>query len=190
MAKKTVKVAVAAVPKSMSEAVQVVFQIGEHQRHIDAVELEYNKRIQALKEIMVKEAEPYQKEIDKLFAGLYVFAEKNRQSLTDDGKRKTVDASPAGEFGWRLPPHSISFHDKKAVIAELKKMGLSTEFIRIEEEVNKEAMLKDEDARVRAAKVKGLKVVQQEYFYVKPAEVTVTQEVQRKAEDLRALVGG
>ncbi len=88
--------------------------------------------------------------------------------MTEQGKKKTVEL-PTGIFGWRTTPPSVSLKNVKKVMEELKKLGL-TQFIRIKEEINKEAILREPDV---AKHVKGILITQHEEFVVKPVEVQV-----------------
>jgi len=76
---------------------------------------------------------------------------------------------PTGFFGWRSTPPAVSLKNIKAVLKKLKELGLKR-FIRIKEEPDKEAMLKEPEV---AKSVKGVSITQYEEFFIKPLELEV-----------------
>jgi len=169
MTRKTrVKRPVIPVPKSLDEAAEFLRQIGEEQRTTDAIQSDLNAEVDELKAKAMSDAEPHQKKISQLVEGLFAFAETNRDELTDSGKRKTVEL-PTGIFGWRMTPPAVSLHNVEAILKSLKSLKLDR-FIRAKEEVDKEAMLKEQEV---AKTVKGVSISQHEEFIVKPTELEV-----------------
>lgn len=169
MAKKVrIKRPVIPVPKSLDEQAEFLRRVGEKQRIIDAINLNLNRKVDGLRSKAMSDAKPYQKEISQLVEGLFAFAETNRDELTDGGKRKTVEL-PTGIFGWRLTPPSIVLRNVKSILKSLKLLNLHR-FIRTKEEIDKEAMLKEQKV---AKTVKGVSIAQHEEFIVKPAEMEV-----------------
>ena len=179
MTRKTrVKRPVIPVPKSLDEAAEFLRQIGEEQRTTDAIQSDLNAEVDELKAKAMSDAEPHQKKISQLVEGLFAFAETNRDELTDSGKRKTVEL-PTGIFGWRMTPPAVSLHNVKAILKSLKSLKLDR-FIRAKEEVDKEAMLKEQEV---AKTVKGVSISQHEEFIVKPTELEV--EITSNADKLK-----
>ena len=71
-------------------------------------------------------------------------------------------------MSWRLRPPSIRIRSQEAVLEALRTLGL-TRFVRVKEEVNKDAMLAEADI---AATVAGVTVVKGvEDFVITPHEV-------------------
>jgi len=68
-----------------------------------------------------------------------------------------------------MTPLSVSLRDAESILKSLRSLGLQR-FIRIKEEVSKEAMLKEPDV---AKTVKGVSISQREEFVAKPAELEV-----------------
>ena len=167
------KKVVIAVPKSLDEAAQFLAQIGEEQRATDTIRLDLNTTVDKLKTQAMADDEPHQKKISELVEGLFAYAEAHRDDLTDDGKRKEVKV-PTGIFGWRMTPPAVSLRDVKSILESLKSLRLKR-FIRIKEEVNKDAMLKEPDL---AKTVKGVSISQREEFIAKPAELEVEIAIQ------------
>ncbi|MBU2109661.1 host-nuclease inhibitor Gam family protein [Patescibacteria group bacterium] len=162
------KKVVIAVPKSLDEAAEFLAQMGKEQRATDVIQSGLNAEVDRLKAKAMAGAKPHQDKISQLVEGLFAFAEAHRDELTDHGKRKTVEV-PTGTFGWRMTPLSVSLRDAESILKSLRSLGLQR-FIRIKEEVSKEAMLKEPDV---AKTVKGVSISQREEFVAKPAELEV-----------------
>ena len=167
------KRAVVAVPKSLNEAAQFLAQIGEEQRATNKIQSSLNAKVDELKAKAMVNDEPHQKKISELVEGLFAFAEAHRDELTDHGKRKTVEV-PTGTFGWRMTPPSVKLRDVESILESLKALKLKR-FIRIKEEVDKEAMLKEPET---AKTVKGVSISQREEFVAKPAVLEVEIVIQ------------
>lgn len=168
MTEKKIKKAVVLIPKNLEEAADFIGRIGKSQREIDKIQMELNGRVEKLKAIAVAEAKQCGENISNLAEGVYIFAESQRDALTDGGKRKAVEML-TGSFSWRTTPPAVSIRNIKAVLAKIKGLGLK-QFIRIKEELDKEAMLKDPKL---ASSVKGVRIEQREEFIIKPAELSL-----------------
>ena len=162
------KKVVIAVPKSLDEAAQFLAQIGKEQRATDKIRSNINTKVEKLKAKAMADAEPHQEKISQLVEGLFAYAEAHRDKLTDSGKYKTVKV-PTGIFGWRMTPPAVSLRNVKSILESLKSLGLEC-FIRTNEEIDKEAMLKEPEL---AKTVKGVSISQHEEFITKPAELEV-----------------
>ena len=164
-------------PHDIQEAADYVREIGEAQRAINGIEGHLNSVVERLRERAMERSQPHAEQIELLRDGLYAFAEAHRDELTESGKRKSVDVT-TGTFGWRMTPPTVSLRNVKKIIAKLKELKL-TRFIRVKEEVDKEAMLREPDV---ASGVKGVSIAQHEDFFIKPAELEV--EIAADAEKL------
>lgn len=164
------------IPATLEETAEFISRIGKGQREIDRIQNEFNKAVEKLKSESMSETQVHEGNISQLFEGLFIFAESHRNELTEDGKRKTVEL-PTGIFGWRLTPPAVSLKNVKQVLEELIKRRLK-QFIRVKQEVDKEAMLKEPDV---AKSVKGVTIGQYEEFMVKPAELEleITSDVSK-----------
>ena len=157
-----------ATPQSLDEASAYVAAIAEEQRTIDKLQAEFNQKVKELQEQAVAAVKPHSTQVEALVEGVYAFAQSRQAELIGDGKKKSVDV-PAGTFGWRLTPPAVSITGVEDVLERLKKMKLQ-KFIRTKEEIDKEAMLKDQE---QALKVEGVSIGQREEFFVKPTELKV-----------------
>ena len=166
MAKKTLKRSVVPVPNNLDEAAEFVRSIGEKKRTVEKLFNRLNEKIEKLKAEAKANSEEHEKKIGQYIEGLYIYAEGQREELTDGNKKKTIKVI-SGTFGWRMTPPAVSLKEVKDILAALKKRGLKR-FIRVKEEPDKEAMLKEPNI---AKKVKGVSIGQHEEFVVKPNEV-------------------
>ena len=150
---------------SIGEIAKAVSQIGKHQRELASIQRSVNREVEEVKTKATRKAERHQREIKDLFDALFLFAQNNRKELTEGGKKKTVSL-PTGQLSWRLTPLAVSVKDKDQVVATLKRLGLDR-FIRVKEELDKQAVLKESEA---VSNIKGISIDQREEFVVKPEE--------------------
>lgn len=162
---KTTKRPALPAPQNLNEAAEYVRRIGEVKRGIEQADNEMNARIEAVKALFVERVSSLQEQLQQLVDGLHAFAQANRDELTDRERRKSVQL-PTGMFGWRLTPKAVTLRGVKAVLERLVALGLDR-FIRTKPEINKEAMLQEEEV---AAGVEGVTIGQREEFFVKPSE--------------------
>jgi len=156
------------IPKNLKEAAMFLVEIGKEQRLIEEIKSDYNAEMEKLKAKLVASINPHQERLLQLIKGIFAYAEAHRNELTNGGRCKTVK-TPTGVFGWRMTPPAVSLHNVKSVLEVLKRLNLKR-FIRVKEEINKEAILKEPNI---AKKVKGIFIRQDEEFFVKPAILEV-----------------
>lgn len=159
------------VPQTDEEANDFIARIGEAQRERTRIETAMNDALAALKEQYEDKARPHKTQIEALTQGVQVFCEANRARLTRDGKVKFYRFG-AGEVCWRTRPLKVSVCNQEVVIAALKRLDLGR-FLRVKEEVNKEAMLAEPDV---ARTVAGVTVGSAgEDFVIKPFETELEE---------------
>ncbi len=181
--KKIAKRRTVPVPRNLDEVTRFVAEIGEAKRVIEEIQAALDQGVTTLKENASGKVTPHEERIQELLEGLYVFAEANRDTLTEGGKRKTVDVQ-TGCFGWRVARPSVWVGNNTKAVAALKNLGLD-ELVRTIEEVNKEAILESPD---KVKDVKGIKVRRdEEFFFTKP--LTLKLEVASSVENLKMAVG-
>lgn len=178
MKKKRIKCAAAPmkVPQSAQEANAFIAQIGDAQRAREVIQTAMNEAMARLKESYEAQARPLAEGIESLTRGLQIWCEANRNQLTQ-GNRVTYQVKyhrfAAGEISWRLRPRSVFVRKVEEVLHQLHMLRLQR-FIRVKEEINKEAMLADPAA---ANQIPGVRVSSPgEEFVVKPFE-TALEEV-------------
>lgn len=139
--KTTVKLVV---PQSREEAEAWIRQIGDHRREVVRIETAMNDEIASVKDQYEQQAKPYRDDVEALIEGLQAWAVANREQLTGGGKRQSAEMA-TGMISWRVLPPRVTIRKAENVLDALKKLGLQR-FIRTREEINKEAMLDDQEA--------------------------------------------
>ncbi|MDR2188933.1 MAG: host-nuclease inhibitor Gam family protein [Azonexus sp.] len=157
-------------PQTREQAAQKIARIGELSREITRIHADMNDQLAVVKERFEADAQPLKDQVDALTAGVQIWAEANRDALTQNGKVKTA-ALTTGEIAWRLRPPSVRVTGAEAVLDLLRRLGLSR-FIREKSEVNKDAILNEPEA---VASVPGLAIIQGEDFVVTPFEAELAQ---------------
>jgi len=158
------------VPQSREETVSSIAEIGRRQRERERIQAEMNDRIAALKQEYEELARPHAEAIKALTEGVQTWCEANRAELTRDGKVKTANLS-AGEVRWRMRPPRVSVRSVATVLDALKSLKLNR-FIRVKEEINKDAILAEPEA---VEHVKGISISQGEDFVIVPFETELEE---------------
>lgn len=159
-------VAAPRVPQNREDVAGLIAGIGSDSREIRLMEVEMNAILARIKEEFEQRAEPARRRIAEAQLGVQAYCEANRVELTQNGKVKT-HAFSSGEVCWRLRPPSVRITGEDAVLLALRRRGLER-FIRLKEEVNREAILNEPAA---VALVPGIRISQIEDFVVTPFEV-------------------
>ena len=155
------------VPQTRDDAVDQMARIGELRRLIMAHKADAAAKLARIAEVVEEAIEPLQAELLAKEKGLQSYCEANRSDLTQGGKVK-FHRFATGKVSWRKRPAKVSISKAKDVIARLKELGLKR-FIRSEEAIDKEAMLKEVSA---AEAVEGVSISSAgEDFSIEPAEV-------------------
>lgn len=158
------------VPQSRDEAADAVRRIGVANREIARIEADMNDKIAALKAAGEQASEPHKAAVVALTEGVKVWAEAHRDLLTGGGRTKTADLG-TGKIMWRLRPPSVRISGTERVIEAIRLLGLSA-FLRVKEEVNKEALLADPD---KARTIAGVFIGSEgEDFVVEPFEAAIS----------------
>ena len=158
-----------AAPQSRDEAASFVREIGEANRAIARLQADMNDAIVRLKEDAEAAAAPLGVRVGELTEGLRAWCDANRFALTDGGKRKYADLG-TGRVEWRRSPPKVTIKGAEEVLAAIKTLGLP--FVRIKEEIDKEAMLAD---REKARLIPGVKIGSDgETFAVEPFEAEIS----------------
>lgn len=156
------------VPQSREQVVSAIAEIGRRERERTRIETEMNEEIAAIKERYEEMARPHIEAVKALTAGVQIWCEANRSELTHGGKVKRASLE-TGEVRWRTTPPRVIVRGADQVIEQLRSFGLDR-FIRIKEEVNKEAVLAEPDSVIV---VKGITIAQSEDFVVEPFETAI-----------------
>lgn len=158
------------IPQSREQATDYVARIGTHQRERARIQTAMNDELAAIRTAYEEQARPHAEAIKALGQGVQVWCDANRADITSGGKTKTVNLS-SGEVRWRLRPPRVVIRGIDAVMEALKDLGL-TRFLRVKEEVNKEAVLAEPEA---IKHVKGITLDQGEDFVIVPFETELEE---------------
>lgn len=129
------------VPQTRDEAADAIRRIGELQREIEALQVSAKEDVAAVNDRYAREITRRSDEVDCLTDGLRVWAEARKKELTNDGRTKTARL-PTGEVSWRGRPPRVVVRAVEAVLMAIRERSLS-QFLRVKEEIDKEAMLAD-----------------------------------------------
>lgn len=159
------------VPQTRDEAAAHIRSIGDLNREVARIELDLNDTIAGLKQAAEAKADPLKERVTALTEGLKAWAEANRAALTNNERTKTADLG-TGKISWRFRPARVSLRGKvEEIVDRLKSLGLQR-FIRVSEEVNKEALRADPDT---ARSVSGVSIGSEgEDFIVEPFEAEIS----------------
>ena len=139
--------------QTRDEVEVAIKEIGDLNRELERLAIEQNDKLAAITE----EYAPLMNEVKEKLApkqdAVQAWCESRRDELTQNGKTKTGTFN-TGEVQWRQRPPSVGIRGVDSVLDSLKMRGF-TQFIRIKEEINKEAMLNEPDT---AASVPGVTI--------------------------------
>lgn len=139
--------------QTRDEVEVAIKEIGDLNRELERLAIEQNDKLAAITE----EYAPLMNEVKEKLApkqdAVQAWCESRRDELTQNGKTKTGSFN-TGEVQWRQRPPSVGIRGVDSVLDSLKMRGF-TQFIRIKEEINKEAMLNEPDT---AASVPGVTI--------------------------------
>ncbi len=161
------------VPQSRADAAREIATLGKLRNQIDRAKAKADTRIATIETALADELAPLVDEQKERVKNLHAYCAANRQELTDQGKTKTV-AFETGEVKWRNTPKKVTLSKIADIIPRLRTAGLS-KFLRTKEEIDKEAILKDEASREQASAIKGITISSREEFAIKPNETAVEE---------------
>lgn len=145
---------------------QAIKAIGDLQRQLERESLAQNDEIGAITEKYAPRIAELQEQLKPMQEAVQAWCESRRDELTQNGKTKTGSFN-TGEVQWRQRPPSVAIRGADSVIASLRTLGL-VRFIRVKEEINKDAMLNEADLAATVAGVTIRKGV--EDFVITPFE--------------------
>ncbi len=151
------------VPQSHESADEFIRVIGEAQRERARIEAEMNETIARAKAEAEGAAQPHKGTIEQLSKGVQVWCEAHRAELLKPGTKTYAFA--AGEVSWRKRPPKVIARGIDKALDFIKRRGL-TRFLRVKEELDKEALLKEPETALR---IPGISIGSEgEDFIVKP----------------------
>ncbi|MDA8597023.1 host-nuclease inhibitor Gam family protein [Candidatus Pacebacteria bacterium] len=148
------------IPQNRAEAASLLKKLGELHTKVAAIQLELNRKLQALADEAEKNGGALVSESEATMAALERFAAENKEELLGDEARSFTLGN--GTAGWREHPAKVNIRDTEKVLAAIKRLGLP--FIRTVEEIDKKAMLANQET---AKSIDGVSIGQAETFYVR-----------------------
>ena len=143
-----------AMPKSKEEADGLIQEIGRMQTEGEALKAAMKSRIAEVRQGYQARLEEIASGIDRRTETLEAWAAVHRDALTNGGRVKWARL-PSGRILWRNRPPGVTLRGVADVIAAIKEARLSKKFLRLKEEINKNAMLDDPE---RAARLPGVTI--------------------------------
>lgn len=156
--------------QTRDEAAAMIGEIGRAQRERARIQAAMGDEIAEIKARYEAEALVHNDVIRTRGAAVQAWCEANRALLTGNGKSKTA-IFVTGEVRWRVTPPRVVVRAADIVLGLLRERGL-TRFLRVKEEVNREAILADPEA---VAGVPGIRIEQTEEFVIVPTETTLEE---------------
>lgn len=157
------------IPRSSADAEEYISEIGRLQRRRRRLEADMNDQLAAIKQQYETMAQPLGQDIKQLSQGLQIWAEANRHQLTGEKAKFAMLAS--GKVNWRTRPPRVNLRGKEHILESCKRLGL-TRFIRTTEEINREAMLAEQEI---ASSIEGVTITRGEDFVITPFETELEE---------------
>ncbi|MCP1606434.1 host-nuclease inhibitor Gam family protein [Pseudomonas citronellolis] len=132
------------VPQHREQVVADIKSIGDLSRELARLETAMNDEIGKITERYSAPAEDLKTRLTVLQTGVQSWCEANRAELTENHRVKFANLI-TGEVQWRIRPPSVTVRGADAVLELLRAKEL-IRFIRVKEEVNKEAILNEPEA--------------------------------------------
>jgi phage host-nuclease inhibitor protein Gam len=153
---------------SREEVEALIGKIGEMYREITQLGLEYGARTADLKLDYEAKVAALKDAIEQAEQKVRGWCEVNRERITNGRKSCSF---PTGKVQWRAGRQYVHYdYPKERVIETLKRLGLS-QFVRMTEDVNEQALLADPTT---AATVPGIRIDRRpETFSIDPVESSV-----------------
>jgi phage host-nuclease inhibitor protein Gam len=164
------------VPTSYEAANALLEEYGHVVRELAKVEGRLAARIARMTALIEATALPLKERQAMLAARIAAYAAENREALLQDGGKSHT--MPAGRIGWRTNPPSVAFKSGvrvQVIVAAILRMKLRRKFLRLKLEVDKEAMLKEEN-REKAASIPNVRIVTDaETFFIEPVSAQLAK---------------
>lgn len=175
-------------PKNEVDAARLLSELEKLSLTIDQQQVTLNQAVNNLVTKANHEAEDVSEDFAKRFDALKTYATKNKPTLTDDGKRRSITWA-TGTLGWRNTPAGISVPQSAKDIARLIERILTLrrpKFLRRKWELNIEAMEASHD---EAVAIDGIKPrTARESFFIKFNNGTeIKQKIKLKAPSSKDL---
>ena len=163
------------VPDSIAQADELLRELSSLQDSINDIEARLRREVAELKAKAKRDLEVLEGKRGVAINALFAFAHPRKAELTK--KQRTVILT-AGVFGWRMTPPRVELeYSIEDTIVVLKQTN-NREFIRIKEEIDREALLEEKPV------IDGISYAQNDEFFVVPNQKidkpkTITRTIDR-----------
>jgi phage host-nuclease inhibitor protein Gam len=158
------------IPRDRDECDEFIYNLGEAVRSRDLAENAMNRDLAQIKSEYEAKAAPVAAAISRLTAGIQGYCEAHRAELCK-GDAKTFRFGN-GEVRWRHRPPKVTLRGVEKILDWCKTHRLR-KFIRVTEELSKEAMLAD---AAKAQTIPGVSIASAgEDFAVEPFNATLEE---------------
>jgi phage host-nuclease inhibitor protein Gam len=157
------------VPETDRDFGRYLSSIGQLLRREDRIVETARKRIDAIQKRRDERINKLREEGTAFVDAAYTYAKDNRERFTRNGERSS-SAHVGGVVSWREAPYSVSIEEAQVdnVMKEIKRRRLAERYIRIKEELDKEALGKDR-LLLEKKPITGVSFVRRLLFYIKPS---------------------
>ena len=163
--------ALAFVPQTRVEVTGAIRIIGELQRERMRIQADMDDELAKVRERHEVKALAALTEIERLSTGVQTWCEAHRNEITDGGKRKTA-LFASGAVTWRVTPPKCAIKGAEAVLGRLLADAELARFVRVKNEINREALLAEPEV---AARIQGVTITQIEEFAIEPHEAELVE---------------
>lgn len=147
------------VPRTIAQANILLGELGNTQDEITIIEKELKEKITLLKSEAEKKLQPLMVKRDAQINAMFAFADPRKAILTKEVRSVTLSS---GVFGWRMTTPRVETDRSDEEVIALLKRTKNAEFIRIIEEVDRQALL------AKRPVISGITYVQDDEFFVVP----------------------
>ena len=132
------------VPQTKDECAETINKIGLIQREIQRIQTKMNDELAVITDKYTGSITDQIAILKHFQDGVQTYCEAHRDALTQNGKTKSGEFV-TGSVMWRQKPPSVLAKGIDSIIETLNRLGLSR-FVRVKNELNKEAILNEPDA--------------------------------------------
>ncbi len=153
-------------PSSVEDIAKLEREIADHLGEIRTANARHQKTLTSLNESLSKEVAPKIKAILVRARAIRRYAEAHKNELLGQTRLKSVEIPHGGTLAWysTSPSVEIKPEDEVHIIALAKKLGL-TQFVRVAESLDRQAMLKEPE---KAKTISGVEIRGRKRFTIKP----------------------
>lgn len=164
------------VPRTLAQANVLLGELGNTQDEINVIEKDLKDKIAALRAEAEKKLQLLTVQRDAQINAMFTFADPRKAALTKEARSITLSS---GVFGWRMTTPRVESEQSDEEIISLLKRTKKSEYIRIIEEVDRQALL------AKRPVIAGITYAQDDEFFVVPNQKckkkkTFTHAIDRK----------